>query len=46
MGFFGRVLPLAVPGEQMGQGWMVVMVVELGGRGGNSLETWERLRDV
>ena len=25
---------MAVPGEQMGQGWMVVMVVELGGRGG------------
>ena len=46
MGFLGRDLPLAVPGEQTGQGWMVVMVVELGGRGGNSLETWERLRYV
>ena len=42
MGFSWGVIPLAVPGEQTGQGWMVVMVVELGGRGGNSLETWER----
>ena len=37
---------MAVPGEQTGQGWMVVIVVELGGRGGDSLETWERLMYV
>ena len=40
MGFSGRVLPLAVPGVQTGQGWMVVVVVELGG---SSLETGEGL---
>ena len=34
---------MAVPGEQTGQGWMVVMVVELGGHGGSSLETGEEL---
>ena len=45
MGFSGGVIPLAVPGEQMGQGWMVVMVVELGGRG-YSLETGARMWDV
>ena len=33
---------MAAPGEQMGQGRMVVMVVELGGRGGSSLETGEK----
>ena len=43
MGFSWGVIPLAVPGEQMGQGWMVVMVVELGGHGGSSLETGEEL---
>ena len=42
MGFSGGVKPLAVPGEQTGQGWMVVVVVELGGRGGSSLETGEK----
>ena len=46
MGFSGRVLPLAVPGEQTGQGRKLVMVVGLGGRGGDSLETWERLMYV
>ena len=34
---------MAVPGEQTGQGWMVVVVVELGGRRGSSLETGEKL---
>ena len=34
---------MAVPGEQTGQWWMVVVVVELGGRGGSSLETGEKL---
>ena len=37
---------MAVPGEQTGQGWMVVTVVGLGGRGESSLETWVRLWDV
>ena len=34
---------MAVPGVQTGQGWMVVVVVELGGHGGSSLETGEKL---
>ena len=34
---------MAVPGVQTGQGWMVVVVVELGGHGGSSLETGEEL---
>ena len=41
---------MAVPGEQMGQGWMVVMVVGMGamggGLGGYSLETEVRMWDV
>ena len=43
MGFSWGVIPLAVPGEQMGQGWMVAMVV---GLGGNSLETVARVWDI
>ena len=43
MGFSEGVIPLAAPGEQTGQGWMVVVVVEMGGRGGSSLETGEKL---